>query len=162
MTEQTRRQFCAQACQIASTAAVAGSLGTLLQACGGGGGSITGGSLPPDVPALSTLSATAASGGVALNIDAGSPLAAVGSAALIQSPSGLILVAHPAADTFTAVTATCTHESCTITGFTGQDFVCPCHGSRFNTSGVVQNGPATRSLRSFATRFASNVLTISV
>jgi Rieske Fe-S protein len=162
MTEQTRRQFCAQACQIASVAAVAGSVGTLLQACGGGGGGITGGSLPPDVPALSTLSATAASGGVTLNIEAGSPLAAVGSAALVQSPSGLILVAHTAADTFTAVTATCTHENCTITGFTGQAFVCPCHGSRFSTSGVVQNGPATRSLRSFATRFASNVLTISV
>jgi Rieske Fe-S protein len=163
MTEQTRRQFCAQACQIASVAAVAGSVGTLLQACGGGGGGgITGGSLPPNVPALSTLSATAASGGVSLNIDAGSPLAAVGSAALVQSPSGLILVAHTAADTFTAVTATCTHESCTITGFTGQDYVCPCHGSRFSTSGAVQNGPATRSLRSFATRFASNVLTISV
>jgi hypothetical protein len=59
MTEQTRRQFCAQACQIASVAAVAGSVGTLLQSCGGGGGSITGGSLPPDVPALSTLTATA-------------------------------------------------------------------------------------------------------
>jgi len=162
MTEQTRRQFCAQACQIASVAAVAGSVGTLLQACGGGGGSITGGSLPPDVPALSTLTATAASGGVTLNIDAGSPLAAVGSAALIQSPSGLILVAHTAADTFTAVTATCTHENCTITGFTGQSYVCPCHGSRFGTSGAVQNGPATRSLRTFATRFASNVLTISV
>jgi cytochrome b6-f complex iron-sulfur subunit len=162
MTEQTRRQFCAQACQIASVAAVAGSVGTLLQACGGGGGSITGGSLPPDAPALATLSATAVSGGVTLDVEAGSPLAAVGSAALIQSPSGLILVAHTGADTFTAVTATCTHENCTITGFTGQAFVCPCHGSRFSTSGAVQNGPATRSLRSFATRFAGNVLTISV
>jgi Rieske Fe-S protein len=158
MTDQTRREFCAQACQMASAAAVA----TLLQACGGGGGGITGGSLPSNVPALPTLSATAASGGVTLNIDASSPLASVGGGAIVQSPSGLFLVAHTAADTFTAVSATCTHESCTITGFTGQAFVCPCHGSRFSTSGVVQNGPATRSLRSFATRFASNVLTISV
>jgi cytochrome b6-f complex iron-sulfur subunit len=159
MTEQTRREFCAQACQLASAAAV----GTLLQACGGGGGGgITGGSLPPDVPALATLSATAASGGATLNIDAGSPLASVGSAALVQSPSGLILVAHTAPDTFTAVTATCTHENCTITGFTGQAFVCPCHGSRFSTNGTVQNGPATRNLRSFTTRFSANVLTISV
>jgi len=163
MTEQTRRQFCAQACQMASAAALTGSMGALLQGCGGGGGgSITGGSLPSDVPALATLSATAASGGVTLNIDAGSPLSAVGSAALVQSSSGLLLVAHTGPDTFTAVTATCTHENCTITGFTGQSYVCPCHGSRFGTSGAVQNGPATRSLRSFATRFASNVLTISV
>jgi len=159
MTEQTRREFCAQACQFASAAAV----GTLLQACGGGGGGgITGGSLPPDVPALTTLSATAVSGGVTLNVDPGSPLASVGSAALVQSPSGLLLVAHTAAETFSAVTATCTHESCTITGFTGQAFVCPCHGSRFSTSGAVQNGPATRNLRSFAMRFTGNVLTISV
>jgi cytochrome b6-f complex iron-sulfur subunit len=162
MTEQTRREFCVQACQMASAAALAGSVGALLQGCGGGGGSITGGSLPSDVPALTTLSATAASGGVALNVDAGSPLASVGSAALVQSASGLILVARAGADTFTAVTATCTHESCTITGFTGQSFVCPCHGSRFSTSGAVENGPATRALRSFATRFAGNVLTISV
>jgi len=102
MTEQTRREFCTQACQFASAAAV----GTLLQACGGGGGSVTGGSLPPDVPALTTVSATAASGGATLNVDAGSPLASVGSAALVQSPNGLILVAHTAADTVTAVTAT--------------------------------------------------------
>jgi cytochrome b6-f complex iron-sulfur subunit len=163
MTEQTRREFCAQACQMASAAALAGSMGALLQGCGGGGGgSITGGSLPPDVPALTTLTATAASGGVTLNIDAGSALAAVGTAALVQSPSGLILVARAGADTFTAVTATCTHENCTITGFTGQAFVCPCHGSRFSPSGAVQNGPATRALRSFPTRFASNVLTITV
>ena len=162
MTEQTRRQFCAQACQMASAAALAGSMGALLPACGGGGSSITGGSLPTDVPALATLSATAAGGGVTLNIDAGSPLSAVGTAALVQSSSGLLLVAHTGPDTFTAVTATCTHESCTITGFTGQSYVCPCHGSRFSTSGAVQNGPATRSLRSFATRFAGNVLTISV
>jgi Rieske Fe-S protein len=71
-------------------------------------------------------------------------------------------VAHTGPDTFTAVTATCTHENCTITGFTGQSYVCPCHGSRFSTSGAVQGGPATRSLRSFTTRFASNVLTVSV
>ena len=161
MTEQTRREFCAQACQMASAAALAGSMGAVLQGCGGGG-SITGGSLPSDVPALVRLSATAASGGATLDIDAGSPLAAVGSAALVQSASGLILVAHTGTDTFTAVTATCTHETCTITGFTGQSFVCPCHGSRFSPTGAVQNGPATRALRSFATRFAGNVLTISV
>ena len=163
MTEQTRREFCAQACQMASTAALAASMGGLLQGCGGGGGSrITGGSLPPDAPALATLSATAASGGATLDIDAGSPLATVGTAALVQTPSGLVLVAHTGADTFTAVTATCTHENCTITGFTGQAFVCPCHGSRFSTSGAVQNGPATRALRSFPTRLAGNVLTITV
>src|SRR5258706_9478990 len=123
MTEQTRREFCTQACQMASAAALAGSMGALLQGCGGGGGSVTGGSLPSDVPALATLSATAASGGVTLNVDAGSPLSAVGGAALLQSSSGLLLVAHTGPDTVTALTPTCTHENCTITGFTGQGYL---------------------------------------
>lgn len=162
MTDQTRREFCTHACRLASVAALGGSMGSLLQACGGaGGGGSSSGSLPSNVSTLPTVNGTVASGAVNVNVDASSPLSAVGSAALVQSSSGLFLVAHTAPDTFTALTATCTHEACTIVGFTGGTFVCPCHGSRFSTSGVVQNGPATRSLRTFPTRVANNVLTIS-
>jgi len=160
MTDQTRREFCTQACQLASIATLAGSMGALLQACGGGGGGL-GGTLPSDVPALATVTGTSAGGVVSVTVDAGSPLSAVGSAALVQSSSGLFLVAHTGPDTFTAVTATCTHEACTITGLSGSSYVCPCHGSRFSTSGAVLNGPATRSLRTFATRVANNVLSIT-
>ena len=161
MTDQTRREFCERVCHVASVAALGGPMAALLHGCGGGN-SVTGGSLPGNVPALPTLSATAVSGGVSITVDSGSPLAPVGAAALVQSGSGVFLVAHTGPDTFTTVTATCTHETCTIIGFTGQAYVCPCHGSRFSTSGAVQNGPATRALRSFPTRLASNVLTISV
>ena len=58
--------------------------------------------------------------------------------------------------------ATRTHEACTITGFQHQTFVCPCHGSHFNTSGGVLNGPATRSLPQFSTQVAGGVPTISM
>jgi cytochrome b6-f complex iron-sulfur subunit len=159
MTDQTRREFCTQACQLASMAAVAAPLGALLQGCGGGGSA---GTLPSDVPVLPTVSGTVASGAVNVNVDASSPLAPVGSAALVQSSSGLFLVAHTGQDAFTAFGATCTHAQCTIIGFVGSSFVCPCHGSRFSTSGAVQNGPATRALRALSTRVANNVLTISV
>jgi len=71
-------------------------------------------------------------------------------------------VARTAQDTFTALTATCTHEACTITGFDSSAYVCPCHGSRFNTSGRVLTGPASSSLRTFTTQFSNNVLTIAL
>jgi Rieske Fe-S protein len=81
-------------------------------------------------------------------VAAGSPLAAAGGAALVQSSSGSFLVTRTAADAFSALTATCTHEMCTITGFANQRFICPCHGSSFDAAGNVITGPAVRSLRS--------------
>jgi cytochrome b6-f complex iron-sulfur subunit len=74
----------------------------------------------------------------------------------------MFLVARTAPDAFSAVTSTCTHEVCTITGFENETYVCPCHGSRFDTGGRVVTGPATRPLRSFATRFSGDVLTITL
>jgi len=60
------------------------------------------------------------------------------------------------------LTSTCTHEACTITGFDNTNYVCPCHGSMFTTAGRVVMGPATTPLRTFATQFSNNVLTISI
>jgi Rieske Fe-S protein len=71
-------------------------------------------------------------------------------------------VARTSDSGFTALTAICTHQACTITGFASQEYVCPCHGSRFGLNGGVLSGPAPRALRSFATRFANGVLTISI
>ena len=150
---QTRREFCTHACQAFGLAAVAGAL----QACGGGG--LTGSS---SIPALPRLAGSAANGVVTLTIDAASPLASVGGAALVQTGSGLFLVARTGSDSFTALTSTCTHQACTITGFENETYVCPCHGSRFDTSGRVQNGPAVTSLRSYRTQFAGNVLTMTL
>jgi Rieske Fe-S protein len=92
----------------------------------------------------------------------GTPLANVGSAALVQAGSNSILVTHASQGSFNALTAICTHEQCVITGFQSGAFVCPCHGSQYNTSGAVQQGPATQRLRQFTTQFTNNVLTITV
>ena len=111
---------------------------------------------------LPLINASIAGGAITITVDASSPLAAVGKAALVQTGNGSFLVAHAAQDTFTALTAVCTHEACTVTGFDNQIYVCPCHGSQYSTSGAVIKGPAPTALRQFATRFANNVLTISV
>ena len=148
----SRRTFCLQACQAASCLA----LGALAQACGGGGSS------PSDVPQLSTVNGSVSGATVVVQVDAASPLATVGGAAQVRSAGGVFLVSRTGQDAFTALTATCTHEACLITGFDSSAYVCPCHGSRFNTSGRVLNGPASVALRSFATQFANNILTISL
>jgi len=152
---KTRREFCAGACQAVSGAAMA----ALVAACSGGGSPTApggGGSFS----SLQVVSGTAGGGTVQVSTASG-PLASVGGMALVQSAGGLFLVARTGQETFTALTATCTHEACTVTLGDGSNFVCPCHGSRFNSNGQVLNGPAPASLHRFTTAFAADTLTIS-
>ena len=145
----TRREFCTHAVSFVA-------IGTLLESCGGSPTS------PSSIPALSTISAGVTNNAIALTVDAASPLAPVGSAALVQTSSGNFLVARIAQDTFNAMTAVCTHQACTVERYESGTFTCPCHGSQYNTSGAVVKGPAPASLRRFNTSFANNVLTISL
>jgi Rieske Fe-S protein len=154
-TTVSRRQFCTEACQVASCATFA----TLISACGGGSPtSPSGGGGAADLGVLkgrfagSTVQVTAA----------GSALQDVGGAVLVQSDAGKFLVARTGASSFTAVEAVCTHEGCTITGTAGDIYVCPCHGSRYNRAGQVVNGPAKASLRQYQTTFADGVVAIAL
>lgn len=151
----SRRQFCAGACQMASCA----TLATIVTACGGDGSSPTSPSSPASP--LSVVPSQFANSRVTVNV-AGTPLAAVGGAARVDSPAGLFLISRTSDTAFTAIDGTCTHEGCAITGAAGVEYVCPCHGSRYNRGGQVLEGPARSSLRQFATTFANDVLTISV
>jgi cytochrome b6-f complex iron-sulfur subunit len=148
----TRRAFCLQACEAVSLAA----LGSMLQACSGSPTSPS-----STAPALTTLGGTVANGFVTVTIDPAGPLGSVGGAVLVQTSSAAFLVARTAQSTFTALTAICTHEGCTITGFQSPDYVCPCHGSQYTTAGGVVMGPATQPLRQFSTQFANPILTIA-
>jgi cytochrome b6-f complex iron-sulfur subunit len=149
----TRREFCAHLCQAASLLALGSAA-----ACGGSSTSPS----PGSAPQLPSAAATVAGRVVSVTIDAASALASVGSAAIVQTSLGAFLIAHTAQSSFTALTATCTHEGCTVTGFSSNQFVCPCHGSQFSTSGAVAMGPATRALQQYPTQFANGVLTFSV
>jgi len=154
----SRRAFCVSACH----AATAVALGSVLQSCGGSSSAPGGGGGGGTAPALTVVNGTVAGGAVTVAVDAASPLAAVGGAALVRSGSGDFLVSRTAQDAFAALTAICTHEACTITGFRSPTYVCPCHGSQYNTGGQVLSGPATRSLRTYATQFAGTTLTITL
>jgi Rieske Fe-S protein len=107
------------------------------------------------------INAGVSNGAAVVTVDGTSPLSSVGSAVLVQSGIGNFLVAHTGTDSFAAFTTICTHEGCVVTGYESQQFVCPCHGSRYNTSGRVVQGPAPSALRQFATSFSDGVLLIS-
>ncbi len=154
----SRREFCAGACQVASCA----TLATLVTACSGDGSPTSpGGGGGGGTSLLPTLNGQFANSRVQVTTT-GSALANVDGAALVESVAGVFLVARTGATSFSAIEATCTHEGTTINGINGDIYVCPGHGSRFNRSGQVVNGPAKSSLRQYSTSFANDVLTIAL
>jgi nitrite reductase/ring-hydroxylating ferredoxin subunit len=145
----------ANACQAASLVAFSSALSALVQGCSSDDPVSAGDPLP-------RIQASAVSGTITLVIDASSPLAAVGSAAQVQYSGGTLLVARTGQDAFTALTSICTHQACTITGYSNLTYICPCHGSQFDTNGQVKKGPANTALRRYQTQFANNQLTITL
>ena len=149
----SRRRFCAGACQVASGA----TLATFFTACGGGSPTSPSG----NISTLGTIAGRFTTGRVDVTV-AGSALASEGGAAVIESVAGVFLLARTSATSFTAIDATCTHEGCTVTNTDGDQYVCPCHGSRYTRSGQVVHGPAMASLRRYTTSFTDGVVTIAI
>jgi cytochrome b6-f complex iron-sulfur subunit len=152
--KQTRRKFCIDTGKALSLFVAGGAAGTLLEGCSGS---------PVDAgSAIPSIQASVVNQTITLAIDVDSPLATVGSAALVRYSNSALLVSRTAQDTFMAVSAVCTHQSCTITGYSNQVYICPCHGSQFGVSGNVLRGPASRSLRLYQTQFSNEQLVISL
>ena len=150
----SRRDFCAHAISFVTVASI-------IEGCGGGNpNSPGGGGGGGNVTQLATVSATASGNQVTVANVSGTALANPGSSALVEAGNTRILVTR-SGDSFTALTAICTHEANIINGISSGTFVCPAHGSRFTSNGAVAQGPATRSLQNFPTAFTNNVLTIT-
>jgi cytochrome b6-f complex iron-sulfur subunit len=144
----SRRRFCAGACSA--------TVASLFAACGGSSTSPSSSATP-----LTKLAGKFTGGGVQVTVG-GSPLTGVGGAALVESDAGVFLLARMSQSAFSAIEAVCTHEGCTVTGADGDVYVCPCHGSRYDRSGHVVQGPAKASLRQYASALAGDVVTIAL
>ena len=120
VSEPSRRQFCAHACQAASLVAVS----ALLPACGGGGDAEiqrTRRVAAAPRQALPVINATVS--GRTVSVSVSGSLANPGSAALVQASSvqpNVFLVFRDSTAAFTVLTAVCTHEGCTVDSFNGQ------------------------------------------
>lgn len=60
-----------------------------------------------------------------------------------------------------AVSLVCTHLGCTVS-VTPEDFVCPCHGSRFDLHGNVLTGPADRPLTRYPVRITDDSFVVTL
>jgi Rieske Fe-S protein len=73
-----------------------------------------------------------------------------------------VVVTQPAAGTFKAFSAVCTHQGCTVSAVSASGIACPCHGSVFSIDdGSVVNGPATKPLTPMKVTVDNGTLEVS-
>lgn len=149
----SRRALCVGICQAAACSA----LGILAEGCSGASPTA-----PSSIAQLPTVNGSAVDGGISVALGDSPALSSVGGAALVLSPRGYFLLARTDPNTFSALPATCTHQTCTVSGFNGGVYVCPCHGSQFSKTGQVLSGPAVLPLRQLPTIVNSDTVTIVV
>jgi Rieske Fe-S protein len=146
----SRRAFCAAGCRMVSGAAAAIMVGSA------SAGAAQGRERP-----LPTVRGEVSGSSVRVAVGS-TPLARSGGVVRVISNAGSFLVARTGTQTFTTLSATCSHEACLITDADGEVYVCPCHGSRFDRQGQVLTGPAELPLYEVPHTFADDVLTIRV
>ncbi len=92
----------------------------------------------------------ARAGKVAIPLNRLKKLKRVGGSIIIRLKGEEILLARYAEDGVSAVSPICSHEKCTVAYRRRVNrFECPCHGSFFDVSGQVLNGPATKPLKTW-------------
>ena len=124
--------------------AAAVGAGGLVAACGGGSETPT----ADDSSAGTTASGSGEQSGTG---DAGGDMLAktadvpVGSGVILADAK--VVVTQPTAGEFKAFSSTCTHQSCQVSGLSGDRITCPCHGSSFSIAdGTPEGGPARSPL----------------
>lgn len=98
------------------------------------------------------------SGEIDLNSSDFSSLKSVGGFAY----KGDIIIIRSGETSYIALSKICTHQGCTVSyNPTSNELPCPCHGSKFDTSGNVLQGPASGNLKKYTVTVVGNTLKIT-
>ncbi len=110
-------------------------------------------------PPTNTTGITVSGSTIRIDLTAQTGLAAAGGWLLIIDAKTLVV---NVGGSYRAMTSVCTHSACDRNWtFANSKFTCTCHGSEFDTSGNVLQGPATQPLRSYATALNGTALTVT-
>ena len=125
----------------AGAGAAVASVAVAAAACGNSGGS---GSTPANAAGVTVKTS-------AIPLNGGEIIA-----------SAQIVITQPAAGTFKAFSAICTHMGCTVAAVANNVIQCPCHGSLFSAAdGSVIQGPAQSPLAAKSISVANGEITAS-
>jgi cytochrome b6-f complex iron-sulfur subunit len=99
---------------------------------------------------------------VDLTAAANKPLTQVGGSVVVGLGGDTVIVARTASSTVIALSAICTHLGCEVGFQSGSNnFLCPCHGSMYDSQGNVTRGPATLPLKRYMATLSGNTVTIT-
>ncbi len=114
---------------------------------------------PTTPPPTGSNGVTVSGNTIRIDLTSQAALAATGGWLLVIDAQTLVV---NVGGSYRAMTSVCTHSACDRNWtFSNSKFTCTCHGSEFDTSGNVLQGPANQPLRSFTTGLNGTVLTVT-
>lgn len=114
---------------------------------------------PTTPPGNSSSGITISGNTITINLSIQSALNSSGNWLLIENARTLVANVN---GSFVALTSVCTHSGCDKNWTFGNSrFTCTCHGSVFDPSGRVLQGPATAPLTQFGTQVSGTTLTVT-
>lgn len=94
-----------------------------------------------------------------VTLDEKSPLNTVGGSQVIEIGGNKVIVARTGENSYSAVSAKCTHKGATLKyDDAAKQFSCPSHSSKFGIDGAVAKGPAKDPLKTYKSKTASLII----
>lgn len=138
------------------------AVGLTAAACGSSSNNSasSGNNPPPATGGGASASASSGSGGAGGSVLAKTSDVPVDGGTIVTADGGTVIT-QPAAGTYKAFTAICTHMHCTVGSVADNKIMCPCHGSVYSAmDGSVIQGPAPAPLAAKQITVAGGQITL--